>query len=149
MITCDTKQIALGIGQCSSWKARVRGGSLGEGGSAENFWFLVLPQEGMIDVGNGWLQLLFTATNFFGGKFDSAIQKNYTSKWLDIEEKLIVIFSTSILYLKFKVNNKNEMAAPAFLGFFLFHLMTEQNQPNSQKVLLLQPLSLSFLLYPN
>ena len=72
MITCDTKQIALGIGQCPSRKARVRGGSLGEGGSAEIFWFfgfwffwfLVLPQEGMIDVGNGWLQLLFTATIF-------------------------------------------------------------------------------------
>ena len=62
---------------------------------------------------------------------------------------MIVIFSTSILYLKFKVKNKNEMAARSFLGFILFHLMTEQNQPNSQKVLLQHPLSYSFLLDPN
>ena len=75
MITCDTKQIALGIGQCPSRKARVRGGSLGEGGSAENFWFLVLPQEGMIDVGNGWLQLLFTATIFLVVSLISYTQK--------------------------------------------------------------------------
>ena len=48
MITCDTKQIALDIGQCPSRKSRVRGGTLGKGGRTEIFGFLVLPQAGMI-----------------------------------------------------------------------------------------------------
>jgi hypothetical protein len=43
MITCDTKQIALDIGQCPSRKSRVRGGELGEGGQYWNLWVFSSP----------------------------------------------------------------------------------------------------------
>ena len=40
------------------------------------------------------------------------------SKWWDINRKLIKIFPTSIFDLKSKVNNKNDMDAHAFWGYF-------------------------------
>merc|ERR1711894_163891 len=41
------------------------------------------------------------------------------SKCLDFQKKLIAIITTSKLYLKFKENNENDMAAQVF-GFFFF-----------------------------
>ena len=85
MITCDTKQIALGIGQCPSRKARVRGGSLGEGGSAEIFWFLVLPQEGMIEVWEWLAAVAIYCHHFFGSKFDQLYRKiMHQNDWMII-----------------------------------------------------------------
>jgi hypothetical protein len=49
---------------------------------------------------------------------DSATQTNYTLKWWDIHEKLIWIFNTSISYLNWKVNNKNDIATCGILACF-------------------------------
>ena len=41
-----------------------------------------------------------------------------TKRWSDIQKKLIEILTTSIFYLKFRVNNKIDMTAHAFwVGF--------------------------------
>ena len=43
----------------------------------------------------------------------------YISKWLDIQEKLIEIFTTSTFCLKYKEINKNDIAALFFGLFFV------------------------------
>jgi len=44
---------------------------------------------------------------------------------------LIDTITTNNLYLKFKENNENDMAAQVFCAVFLFQPMAEPNQPNS------------------
>ena len=69
-----------------------------------------------IEVRDKWPQLLCTATNIVLGTFLiwTPSTTNYIWKWWDIHEKLIKIITTSICYLKSKVDNKNDMAALAF-----------------------------------
>jgi hypothetical protein len=51
---------------------------------------------------------------------------------LDIQEKLIVIFPTSILYLKFKANSINKEAALAFLACFSSSQRSSENGPKNE-----------------
>ena len=46
------------------------------------------------------------------------MKANYKSKWSDFQEKLIDTITTSNFYLKFKENNKNDMAAQVFGAVF-------------------------------
>ena len=55
---------------------------------------------------------------FFGGEYDLIQLHSYTSKCSDFQKKLIDTITTSNLYLKFKENNENDMAAQVFWVVF-------------------------------
>ena len=64
---------------------------------------------------------LCTTNIFFCGKYDlihAATQTNYTSKWSNIHEKLLQIFTTSMFYLKFKVKWPKLYGCMCFSGWW-------------------------------
>ena len=68
--------------------------------------------------------------HFFGGKYDRIQLHRQIVHQNDriqvTHEKFLEIFTTSIFYLKFKVNNNDCMW---FLNCFLFQLTVDQNRP--------------------
>ena len=67
-----------------------------------------------------WCASLCTATNkkLVTFLFWTATKTNYKSKYSDFQKKLIDNITISKLYLKFKDNNKNDMAVQVFWAVF-------------------------------
>ena len=61
--------------------------------------------------------------------FSTPTKANYVSKWSDFQKKLIDTITATNLYLKFKENNKNDMAAHAFWAVFCSSQQSRQIGP--------------------
>ena len=63
--------------------------------------------------------------------FWTATKTNYTSKCSDFQKKLIDNITTSNLYLQFKENNENDMAAQVFWAVFYSSQLPSQIDPTA------------------